>query len=280
MLLLSPLPLKNLSLLLVITLTLTFLRLLSILPSQKPPTPARRKRGSPTHLLILLGSGGHTAEMLSLLQDLDTRSYNRRTWVISEGDAFSAGKAAEFEKGIAGRARQKQKDKEVTQDERKRSEGEEEAEAEEKEATHTARTGTYEIKTIPRARRVHQPLFTTPISSLRCLNSCVRLLNTSKPDLILTNGPRSPVILNLAPIIIRFFTLPVIPLPLYSIHGERHRRAGGGDMRTIYVESWARVKRLSLSGRILVSLGMCNRVLVQWEGLSKKGGEFKGVLVR
>ena len=52
-------------------------------------------------------------------------------------------------------------------------------------------------------------------------------------------------------------------------------------MRTIYVESWARVRGLSLSGKILVAVGACERVLVQWEGLGRAGkGEFKGVLVR
>jgi beta-1,4-N-acetylglucosaminyltransferase len=49
-------------------------------------------------------------------------------------------------------------------------------------------------------------------------------------------------------------------------------------MRTIYVESWARVRRLSLSGTILV--GVVDRFLVQWEGLRGLGrAEYIGVLV-
>lgn len=52
-------------------------------------------------------------------------------------------------------------------------------------------------------------------------------------------------------------------------------------MRSIYVESWARVNGLSLSGKILVALGAVDRVLVQWEGLAQKGkGEFRGCLVK
>lgn len=52
-------------------------------------------------------------------------------------------------------------------------------------------------------------------------------------------------------------------------------------MRTIYVESWARVKRPSLSGRIIVLCGLCDRVLVQWKELEIKGwGEYRGMLVR
>lgn len=303
-----------------LTLTIISFRLLSILPSQNPPTPARRKRGSPTHLLILLGSGGHTAEMLALLKGLDTVSYNHRTWVISEGDAFSAGKAAEFEKGLADTAKRK----------KNKSKGNEEDIAMEPQVTIEITPSTYSIKQIPRARHIHQPLSTTPFSSLRCLISCIHLLlcySTSSissstrrsypPDLILTNGPGTAVILILASHIVRllfflFFTVsPILTttIPHFTTttthHDEKDGGGGGGggdngsqdsrgrrrgEMRTIYIESWARVKRLSLTGRILVALRMCDRVLVQWEGLAQGNGngngngngkvEFRGMLVR
>jgi beta-1,4-N-acetylglucosaminyltransferase len=42
-------------------------------------------------------------------------------------------------------------------------------------------------------------------------------------------------------------------------------------MRTVYIESWARVKTLSLSGKILKPL--VDRFVVQWETLQKKVGE-------
>jgi beta-1,4-N-acetylglucosaminyltransferase len=40
-------------------------------------------------------------------------------------------------------------------------------------------------------------------------------------------------------------------------------------MKIIYVESWARVRTLSLSGKILLKLGICDKFLVQWESLAK-----------
>lgn len=49
-------------------------------------------------------------------------------------------------------------------------------------------------------------------------------------------------------------------------------------MRTVYVESWARCRTLSLTGRLLDTLGV-DRFLVQWEGLVDMGREFRGVLV-
>jgi beta-1,4-N-acetylglucosaminyltransferase len=53
----------------------------------------------------------------------------------------------------------------------------------------------------------------------------------------------------------------------------------GAEMRSIYVESWARVKTLSLSGKILLWAGLTDRFLVQWEGLKKGRAEWKGFLV-
>ena len=182
--------------------------------------------------------------MLSLLTDLDPRSYTHRSYVVSSGDDFSARKAAEFEQELAKRA--------------------------------SNAPMSYDISFVPRARRVHQSLLTTSFSSLRCLFACFSVLRcpsagaspstpNTYPDLILSNGPATATILIFASLLLRFFSLS----------------GTSGKMRTIYVESWARVKGLSLSGKILVAVGACERVLVQWEGLGRAGkGEFKGVLVR
>ncbi len=98
------------------------------------------------------------------------------------------------------------------------------------------------------------------------------------PDLILTNGPATSLVLILASTILRYFSfLPLVGSARQSARGH----SSAGKMRVIYVESWARVKRPSLSGRIIVWCGLCDRVLVQWKGLQDRGwGEYKGVLVR
>ena len=41
-------------------------------------------------------------------------------------------------------------------------------------------------------------------------------------------------------------------------------------MKIIYVESWARVKTLSLSGKYLLRMRVCDRFIVQWEELANK----------
>lgn len=215
----------------------------------------------------MLGSGGHTAEMFSLLQGLDTSLYTHRSYVVSSGDDFSALKAVEFENTLrAGRTER------------------------EREFPHVP--PTYDISFVPRARKIHQSLLTSPISSIRCLLACFGILSAPSarqsasstmdrvhcevlpeqqtlsyayPDLIIANGPATAVLVIVASLLLRFCNF----------------RGTEGQMRTIYVESWARVSTLSLSGRILSTGGMVNRMLVQWETLAQSGrGEFRGALVR
>ncbi|KAI9815088.1 MAG: UDP-N-acetylglucosamine transferase subunit [Pycnora praestabilis] len=235
--------------------TSAFLRLLFILPSTNPQPPTRRKRGTPTHLLIVLGSGGHTAEMLSLLRDLETSLYTHRTYVISSGDSFSREKAIDFEHALESKAPRAKRNEFGMMT-----------------GIYMARAkGSYDILSVPRARRIHQSLWSTPINALKCLRGCFCVLNGTHadikghnyPDLIITNGPGTGVIIVLASLILRFF----------AVEGTQ------GKMRTVYVESWARVRGLSLSGKILVRV--VDRFLVQWEGLRRVGGrgEFLGVLV-
>jgi beta-1,4-N-acetylglucosaminyltransferase len=194
--------------------------------------------------------------MLSMLRSLDTKKYNPRTYVVSSGDDFSSSKVAEFECHLKAKQNPdaKREDADIGSKERNARED-------------------YEVLTVPRARNIHQPLYTTPFSSLRCLIVCIMLLIrqskatsgtgiTTSPDIIVTNGPATGVIIILASLIVKFFGL--------------QKR---GDMRSIYVESWARVKTLSLSGKILFNFGLTDRFLVQWEGLAKGRAEYRGPLV-
>ncbi|KAK3171166.1 hypothetical protein OEA41_003250 [Lepraria neglecta] len=149
---------------LLITLTLAFLRLLYILLAIHRTRPPPRKRGKATHLLIVLGSGGHTAEMLSLLADIDPKSYTHRSYVVSSGDDFSSGKAEEFEDDLAAKATGR--GKRFVDDPRKR-----ETRFSRSCIHGYIRRQGYSIHTVPRARRIHQSLLTTPLSSYYCLGT-------------------------------------------------------------------------------------------------------------
>lgn len=242
-----PTSLYTLSFLLALLATLSVaasLRLLAILPNARPRSLRLHPRRTSARLVVVLGSGGHTHEMFALLRNLDARKYTHRTYVVSSGDAFSAQRAAAFETALEDKTQTRTED-----------------------AAPCVGARHYTIATIPRARRVHQPLYSTPFSALRTLLAALRLLlSDSKPaDLIVTNGPATAVILTLAAFVLRFF----------DVRGAQSR----GLCRTVYVESFARVKTLSLSGRLLVRV--VDRFLVQWEELAGYGGraEFVGILV-
>jgi beta-1,4-N-acetylglucosaminyltransferase len=244
-------------------------------------------------VLIVLGSGGHTHEMFYLLRDLNTRKYTHRTYVVSSGDAFSAGRAVEFEREFEAREKKKaieqrrelesRGDIHDTSRNQRRSSGAQPVQQDEQVVTHTG-PEAYNITNLPRARRIHQSLLTTPFTCLYTLLSTFSPLLSSPPllpgqppqtayeaaardlpDLIITNGPATGVIVVLATLILRFF----------DFRGANSR----GKCRTVYVESFARVTRLSLSGKVLVKL--VDRFLVQWPELEGAGGraEFWGVLV-
>ncbi|KAI5784604.1 oligosaccharide biosynthesis protein Alg14 like-domain-containing protein [Geopyxis carbonaria] len=211
-------------------LLLATLRLLYILPATplrrlaRPPTspPARPRRHDPTrppHLMVLLGSGGHTAEMLLLLRTLTKSAAYMRTYIVTSGDTLSAAKA-------------------ITAD-----------------AAASAR-----VRTIPRARRVGQSWLSTPLDCVRCLAGCVRVFTErGVPDVVVCNGPGSCVVMVVVAVVGRFF--------------------GVAHTRTVYVESFARVKTLSLSGRLLYPI--VDRFVVQWPGLQEAypRAEYRGILV-
>ena len=284
-----PLPLLLIFLSITTSLSILFLtRLLIILfrpkPSSLSPTRPPASQAHSTHLLIVLGSGGHTAEMLNMLRRLPLLPVNftHRTYVVSSGDWFSAVKAKEFEMEILGRH---------AEPAHVRSDGH----------WGEALGESYNIVTVRRARCVHQSLLTTPWSASLCLWDCIRVLtgtrcsrgeldtqrafyeqNPGYPDLILTNGPGTGVCFVLACLILLFCgfggrsSAGHVQNPLSNKPQWPH----SGQMRTIFIESWARVKTLSLSGKIL--LPFVDRFLVQWPALQGKGGgkaEYVGTLV-
>lgn len=218
-----------------------------VLPGIHQRSIPKRKRGTPTHTLIVLGSGGHTAEMLLLLRDLDTAAYTFRRYVISSGDDFSAQRLVEFESNLAVEAKKGGRE-----------------------------YGGFDFKEVARARNIHQSLWTTPLSAVRCFWGCISILRLPPslstgpgtylvpyPDLILANGPGTAAIMVFASCLIRYIGL----------------KGANDSMRCIYVESWARVQSLSLSGKILSTAGLCDRFMVQWKTLARKGFEYRGQLV-
>ena len=165
-----------------------------------------------------------------MLRDLNPHRYNHRSYVISSGDLMSIAKAEQFELDL-------------------------------RRGTSKDGHGSYDVSIVPRARNIHQALWSTPLSCLRCFLACVQTLFTphsipgkavaSMPDLVLTNGPATATIMIFAARFVRLSYLGRL-----------------SSLRCIYVESWARVKTFSLSAKVICATGVCDKVLVQWPGLA------------
>jgi len=121
----------------------------------------RRRRALALTSMYVLGSGGHTAEMLQLLRGmLPSRDHSAlRVYVVAKTDALSAKKAEALE------------------------------------ATLTAGGGDgdeplpYKIELVDRAREVGQSYLTSFFTTLRSFLTTARLVLRHRPGMVLVNGP-------------------------------------------------------------------------------------------
>ncbi|CUA69242.1 UDP-N-acetylglucosamine transferase subunit ALG14 [Rhizoctonia solani] len=196
-------------------------RLYTIFCTPHTSTLRKDSRQSTRSLAVFLGSGGHTTEALALVSSLDFNKYSPRTYIISEGDSLSTKKAIALEN------------------------------------LKNPGNTEYRLLTMPRARRVHQSLVSTPFTALYSLVWTLRfmtlpaILSKRKfADALVINGPGTCVALVLVAYFNRFWWLE--------------------SPRIIYVESFARVNSLSLSGKLVQPLA--DRFLVQWPTLAQTEG--------
>jgi len=85
---------------------LLFWRIWTVLPrsKRKQVTATNQSHSKRRTVLILLGSGGHTAEMIRLLEGMDLRNYYPRLYVLAISDIGvngSEAKALSFENKLA-----------------------------------------------------------------------------------------------------------------------------------------------------------------------------------
>jgi len=174
--------------------------------------------------------GGHTSEALTLVSSLDCRRYRRRIYLVSDGDVLSAQKAHELEFKRGG-------SKEI----------QESPFLDNLQCT---------ILTVPRARKVHQTPWTTPFTAARSLAFCLyhftvlpllRMQRTAFADVLILNGPGTCFVLCLA-----VFVNKVSSHILQARSSAKPPQLLGlPSPVVIYVETFARVKSLSLSGKLV-----------------------------
>jgi beta-1,4-N-acetylglucosaminyltransferase len=181
-------------------------------------------------LLCVLGSGGHTAEMLTLIADLfeSSAAPSHVTYFTSATDDHSAAKAARLHQ--------------------LRSEN----------SGLTAAASQVAFVCIPRAREVGEGWVSSARSAWRCLLWAGPAVARARPDVVLVNGPGNAVVVVTAALVLN--------------------AAGVLRARCVYVESVARTRSLSLSGRVLYHVA--HRFMVQWPRLAQQYpmAEFHGRL--
>lgn len=112
----------------------------------------------PARTLIILGSGGHTAEMIAIVTELNKRNYSPRFYVLADTDKHSESKIFHVESLV------------------------------ESQSTAAANL-SFEIHSIKRSREVQQSFLTAILSTIRSIWQCIPLVYHLRPDLVLCNGP-------------------------------------------------------------------------------------------
>lgn len=187
--------------------------------------------------MVVLGSGGHTTEMIRLLRELDVNRYAPVIYVVANSDTTSIPRLQKFireeeKNGL------RQKDLSLWRgrhpDERCGGFG-----------------AVAAVHRLPRAREVHQSYLTSIFTTLHSFIQTLLLLIRVRPELILANGPGTCVPVVYAAFILRILTLGY-----------------GVSSKVVFVESLCRVQTLSLSGRLVYPI--VDSFVVHWPYLQRK----------
>lgn len=100
--------------------------------------------------LIVIGSGGHTSEMVRTIKHLNCQRFSPRLYVMADSDTSSHSKIVEIESVL---------------------------------------DGSHQIWRIPRSRKVHQSYISSVFTTLYSFFYSVPIVVWNRPDVILCNGP-------------------------------------------------------------------------------------------
>ena len=125
-----------------------------------PETADKIQRLQNKTVMIILGSGGHTTEMVALLRNHNFEKYRNTAVIIAEEDRFSQHK---FEKSF------------------RKNHG--------IEISNYEKSGKLKYYIIIRSRKVGQGYFSTFFTTIKSGLECVKIFMSSQPDIIVSNGP-------------------------------------------------------------------------------------------
>ncbi|EFX06549.1 glycosyltransferase family protein [Grosmannia clavigera kw1407] len=199
-----------------------------------------------TYFLYVLGSGGHTGELCEMVkQQFRPNPRSHRRYLITSGDQHSEHAVAQLE-GRIQQAFPSADDGGI------------------------GPAGTWDVFRVVRARSVHQPLwstgYTTVLSALSVVQALVRrsrdrltvrdAADFNLPHLIVTNGPGTGFVVCLVAHILKL--LGLVPASRCAV---------------LYIETWAHVSTLSLTGKLFYHSGIADMYVVQHEALAARTGQ-------
>ena len=202
--------------------------------------------------------GGHTAEMITLLKKMDFSFYRPRHYVVAETDRMSSNKAATLESNLSENVSEKilqETDPVVLAGAKTNIIAKDMKNLEARSSNLLLKDSiesskpSWQLHVIPRSREVGQSFFTSFFSTLYALIYAFRTVLTCRPGVLLVNGPGT-----------------CIPVTLAACLGNI---MGWLQCKIIYVESIARVRRMSLTGKLLYRFHLTDLFVVQWPELQK-----------
>lgn len=144
-------------------------RVFYLLVLKNEKLPKSKARNHTTKTMIVLGSGGHTSEMMSLVAALDKKRYHPRHYVIASSDPLSLEKVKQFEE------------------------------------PSTSTANNFYWTPVFRSRNVHQSYISSVFTTLIAFLKSLPIVYNSRPDVILCNGPGTCVPICLAQFLLRVF---------------------------------------------------------------------------
>ncbi|KAL1516060.1 hypothetical protein AB1Y20_002672 [Prymnesium parvum] len=146
---------------------------------------AARPAGSPPiRTMVVLGSGGHTSEMLSLVGSIDRAKYAPLLYVLARSDSTSLHRVEAAERARARPA----------------------------EGSQSAAGGPCEVLRVPRSREVAQSYLTSVFTTLYALSTSFAILLRTRPSLLICNGPGTCIPICLAAFALRLLGIKYVTI--------------------------------------------------------------------
>lgn len=195
--------------------------------------------------MISFGTGGHSSEMLSLVENAKItqkigKTIDTVTCVVSDDDILihsKLDKVFAYENSTSGQQQE----------------------------TDSNSNGNKIVKiALKRPRKVGQSYLTSIFTTIMGIFQALHIIYSKHPQILITNGPGISVALALSVLILRIVTL-----------GLSYK------CKIIFVESVCRTKSLSMSGKLIYHFCLYSEFYVQWADLQKKypGTTYVGILV-